>query len=208
MGTIKDIYDVVKDLRTLAKEANNQPMIELAVDIQDKLFDMREIMQDLKETNKDLVEKLKIANETIEKLKDKYSDYDKLKQIVDDLNNNLFEFPDDDIVLNFTEETFVYSPGYELKKQQIKTNLKTIFHNISLNMTTAIENHEFQRAFSNMCHGYYVKEKQALEIKAKLLAFGLIEVNLNKKDVEIIKLSHLGLETMKSLNIKKQGENK
>lgn len=44
MGTIKDVYDILKDLRSLAKEANNQPMIELAVEIQDNLFGIKDEM--------------------------------------------------------------------------------------------------------------------------------------------------------------------
>ncbi len=54
MGTFKDVYDILKDLRNLAKEASNQEMIDLAVQIQDKIFDLKNDNQILKDENKKL----------------------------------------------------------------------------------------------------------------------------------------------------------
>ena len=62
MSIVKDIIDITKELRNMAKEVSNQPMIDLAVDIQDKIFDLKNNLEDLKEENRDLRRKLEESN--------------------------------------------------------------------------------------------------------------------------------------------------
>lgn len=49
MGAFKDGYDILKDLIKLAKEARNQEMMELAMDVQVKLIELNEENQKIKE---------------------------------------------------------------------------------------------------------------------------------------------------------------
>ena len=58
MGTIKDIYDVIKDLLKFAKESENQEMSELAIKLQCDFFSLKEENEKLKEENKQLKSKL------------------------------------------------------------------------------------------------------------------------------------------------------
>jgi len=57
MGTIKDVYDVIKDLRDFAVEQANTPFYDKVIVIQSAFFDMREEINELKE------EKQKLTNE-------------------------------------------------------------------------------------------------------------------------------------------------
>ena len=49
-----DAYTIIKDLISLAKANNNQPMVELAMEAQSKLFDLRDEIQKLKDENSQL----------------------------------------------------------------------------------------------------------------------------------------------------------
>lgn len=63
MGTIKDVYDVLKDLMSEAKKLKNQEMITLAMDLQSMFFDFKEEIETTKEENKLLkaeIEQLKM----------------------------------------------------------------------------------------------------------------------------------------------------
>jgi len=48
MGAIKDTYDILKDLITMAKDADNQVLVDKACELQERLFDLREDNQRLK----------------------------------------------------------------------------------------------------------------------------------------------------------------
>ena len=61
MSTFKDVYEVLKDLITLAKKTKNQEVVSLALDLQEKFFELRE-------ENENLNEKIKKLNESIEAL--------------------------------------------------------------------------------------------------------------------------------------------
>lgn len=64
MGTIKDVYDVIKDLRNFAEVQSNTPFYDKVIVIQSAFFDMRE------EINRLLEERNKLTNE-IEEIKKK-----------------------------------------------------------------------------------------------------------------------------------------
>jgi len=64
MGTIKDFYDILKDLAGLAKDLKNQQVLELAMDLQAKYFEFKEENENLKDENKALkteIDRLKQA---------------------------------------------------------------------------------------------------------------------------------------------------
>lgn len=58
MGTVKDAYEILKDLILEAKKLKSQEMIALSMDVQEKLFDLKEEMENLKEENKELNKQL------------------------------------------------------------------------------------------------------------------------------------------------------
>lgn len=42
MGVFKDIYDIIKDLLKAAKDVQNQDVVQLAMNLQEKFFELRE----------------------------------------------------------------------------------------------------------------------------------------------------------------------
>lgn len=54
MSALKDVYDIIKELLSLAKAAENQEMASLVVQIQEKYFDIREEIEDIKDENRNL----------------------------------------------------------------------------------------------------------------------------------------------------------
>lgn len=58
MGTIKDVYEVLKDLMQVAKEFKNQEMISLAMDLQSMFFEFKEEIENIKDENKTLKEEI------------------------------------------------------------------------------------------------------------------------------------------------------
>lgn len=72
MATIKDAYEIVKDLMSIAKKARNQEVIDLAMNLQTIIFDLREQSekdkQEIKALNERIAEILKsdVVEENIE----------------------------------------------------------------------------------------------------------------------------------------------
>ena len=72
MSGFKDFYDVLKDLIVLAKKAKNQEVISLAMDLQEKFFELREENDNLNNQIIELQQKIedlkkaKILEEDIE----------------------------------------------------------------------------------------------------------------------------------------------
>ena len=60
MGTIKDVYEIVKELIQEAKRIQNQEVVSLAMDVQIKLFDLKEEIEQVKDENKLLKEDIRI----------------------------------------------------------------------------------------------------------------------------------------------------
>lgn len=58
MSAFKDFYDVLKDLIGLAKKVQNQEVVSLALDLQEKFFELREENDGLNSKIKELTEKL------------------------------------------------------------------------------------------------------------------------------------------------------
>ena len=58
MSAFKDFYDVLKDLIGLAKKAQNQEVVSMALDLQEKFFELREENDELNSKIKELTEKL------------------------------------------------------------------------------------------------------------------------------------------------------
>lgn len=66
MSTFSEIYNVLKDLLSLAKKAKNQEMINLATQIQAALFDLKEENEKIKDENKDLKQKINVLESSQE----------------------------------------------------------------------------------------------------------------------------------------------
>lgn len=212
MGNLKDIYDILKDsvktLKDLAKKAKNQEMIDLAIEIQDKIFEIKDEMQNLKEINMDLNNELKQSKQEVDKLQKILEDYEliKSKLIQYEKNDDALGFYDTEVVLDFTEIHYFFTSDTVIHKTKLNLTLDKIFKVISLKMMSPISQKDFLNSFTSLCEGYYVDEKQALQVKAQFLALGLIEVTTNKKDEEIIRLTPKGFKEMQKLNTIKQGE--
>jgi len=56
MGTIKDVYEIIKDIRNFAQEMGNTPFYDKVIEIQSVFFDLREENSKLKDQN-DLLQK-------------------------------------------------------------------------------------------------------------------------------------------------------
>lgn len=63
MSSIMDIYQIIKDLKSLAKEYQNSKMEGLVISIQGRFFDVKEEMETLRDKNKELEEKIRKMNE-------------------------------------------------------------------------------------------------------------------------------------------------
>jgi len=59
MSAFKDFYDVLKDLIGLAKKGKNQEVVSMALDLQEKFFELREENDELNSKIKELTEKTK-----------------------------------------------------------------------------------------------------------------------------------------------------
>ena len=70
MGTLKDLYDIIKDLKGLAKKHNDNEMVEKVIDIQEGFFEMREQIEVVKEENRRLRETIKELESCAELEKD------------------------------------------------------------------------------------------------------------------------------------------
>ena len=62
MGAFKDTYDIIKDLLKAAKAVQNQEVVQLAMDLQEKFFELRE-------DNEELIQKIKSLEAQISDLK-------------------------------------------------------------------------------------------------------------------------------------------
>lgn len=71
MGAFKDTYDIIKDLLKAAKTVQNQEVVQLAMDLQEKFFELRE-------DNDDLEQKIK-------KLEARISELEQIKVTEDDI---------------------------------------------------------------------------------------------------------------------------
>lgn len=64
MGTFKDAYDIIKDLLQAAKHVQNQEVVQLALDLQEKFFELREDNDNLLKQISDLNEQIQLLEES------------------------------------------------------------------------------------------------------------------------------------------------
>lgn len=70
MGTIKDIYEIIKELKNLAKDYQNQEIAEKVIEIQEEFFNYREELENLKNENRQLKERIEELENEAEVEKD------------------------------------------------------------------------------------------------------------------------------------------
>lgn len=70
MGTLKDIYEIIKELKTLVNEYQNEEMSGKVIEIQEGFFDIREELENIKEENRNLKEIVKQMEDNSEIEKD------------------------------------------------------------------------------------------------------------------------------------------
>jgi predicted nuclease with TOPRIM domain len=63
MGTLKDLYEIIKELKSLVNAYQNEEMSGKVIEIQEGFFDIREELENIKEENRNL-------KETIQQMKD------------------------------------------------------------------------------------------------------------------------------------------
>ena len=74
MSAFKEIYDILKDLKDEAKRLKNQEMFSLAIDVQEKVFELKEEIEAIKAENKALTKEIEfLKNPTIKEEDIKYS---------------------------------------------------------------------------------------------------------------------------------------
>ena len=59
MGTLKDLYEIIKDLQSLANDYQNQEVAEKVIEIQKGFFALREELENIKDENSQLKERIK-----------------------------------------------------------------------------------------------------------------------------------------------------
>lgn len=59
MGTLKNLYEIIKELKNLTKQYHDQAMAEKVIEIQEGFFEFREEMEKLRDENRQLKEKNK-----------------------------------------------------------------------------------------------------------------------------------------------------
>lgn len=59
MGTLKDIYEIIKELKSLVNEYQNEEMSAKIIEIQEAFFDIREELENIKDENRNLKESIK-----------------------------------------------------------------------------------------------------------------------------------------------------
>lgn len=70
MSALKDIYDIIKEVKNLAEQYQNQEIAEKVIQIQEKFFDIREEIEEVKNENRDLKETIEKINKSEEIEKD------------------------------------------------------------------------------------------------------------------------------------------
>ena len=117
--------------------------------------------------------------------------------IVEDMPLQLAQYK---VKLHFTELQFVYTvdtlPPNEI---DIEVDLEILFKFVSVRLSGRKTDREFIDAVSAYKSGYYVDTQQALIVKSQFLALGLIEEEIEKKEVYIA-LTSLGKKEMLKLN--------
>ena len=59
MSALKDLYDIIKEVKNLAEQYQNQEIAEKVIQIQEKFFDIREEVEEAKDENRELKETIK-----------------------------------------------------------------------------------------------------------------------------------------------------
>ena len=70
MGTLKDIYEIIKELKALVNEYQNEEMSGKVIEIQEGFFDIREELENIKEENRTLKETIRQMEDNSELEKD------------------------------------------------------------------------------------------------------------------------------------------
>ena len=70
MGSLKDVYEIIKELKDLVKQYQNNEMAEKVIAIQEGFFDLREDFENIKDENRKLKEEIRQLNDTAELEKD------------------------------------------------------------------------------------------------------------------------------------------
>ena len=59
MGTLKDVYEIIKELKNLVNEYQNEEMSSKVIEIQEGFFDIREEIENIKDENRKLKETIR-----------------------------------------------------------------------------------------------------------------------------------------------------
>jgi len=101
------------------------------------------------------------------------------------------------ILLHYTEELNLYNLSTDLEEIDVETTLDELFMFISLRIKGMKNAKAFMNAFQR---GYNIEEQNALIVRNKYEQLGLIETLNGKDNVEMIRLTKLGIEIMNKLN--------
>ena len=145
-------------------------------------------------------EKIKLINE-IEQLKKENHDLIENQGLSFDEKGLTDEnFYQKIIELHFTEKVFVFTDTTTIDRRIVSVTIADLFKYVSLRLTGVKTLSSFRDAISSYQEGYYVGEQDALIVRNKLEQLGLIKSDINKDQVEVLKLTDLGIKMMDELN--------
>lgn len=105
-----------------------------------------------------------------------------------------------EVDLHYTERVYVFFENTVIKEKTVTTTLDKLFKFVSLRITGVKKVSEFVDAISDFEKGYYINEQDALIVRNKYEQLQLIESYIGKDDVEMIKLTDVGVQIMNKLN--------
>lgn len=141
-----------------------------------------------------LLKQISYLEKELERLKSK--DKNELE-----LNSQLYQkFYGCKILLHYTEELNLYNLSTDLEEIDVQTTLDELFMFISLRIKGIKNAKAFDDAMNAFQRGYNIEEQNALIVRNKYEQLGLIETLNGKDNVEMIRLTKLGIEIMNKLN--------
>lgn len=204
MGTIKDTYDIIKELLNEAKKLKNFDFVEMVMDIQQRFFDLNSENQKLKATNqeKDVIIsqlsplKSKVDSLMVEniKLKEKIASVDKLEDL---------SFLENDVETHYKQIVYVFtSNSPDPLENTLRESIKDIYYFVAPKLLAPIEDTKFSELFNKSVNGTfsYLDSKIVGKLKAKFLEYKLIEIKEFSKQPAKIQLTEFGREVLNKIN--------
>jgi hypothetical protein len=204
MGTIKDAYDIIKDLLNEAKKLKNFDFVEMVMDIQQKFFDLNNENQKLKTANQEkdlIITQLSIIKDQVDSLKMENSKLKSKITLIEKLDD--LSFLENEIETQYKEIVYFYtSNSPDPIENTLKESIKDIYYFVAPKLLTPSEDSKFLELFNKSVNGTYssLDSKIVGKLKAKFMEYKLIEIKETPKQPTKIQLSEFGREVLNKIN--------